>query len=203
MNAFGEPNDVLNLLGALECRWGVAGGWALDLFLNRITRTHQDIEVAIFREHQLVLQSYLSSRGWSLEYVRDGKLYPWPIGESLELPVHEIWCRGRSGSLLHLEVLLNEREEDAFVFRRDSRIRAPINETFVLTRTGIRILSPEIVLLYKAKRATEPKEQRDFSNVLHALGKERRQWLLDSIAIIEPSHVWLPALKGSDSTQAS
>ena len=193
MNDFVEPKKVLSLLGALECDWGVAGGWAVDLFLNRMTRIHQDIEVAIFRKDQLALQSYLASRDWSLRYVAGGKLFPWPDGNFLELPVHEIWAHSQNGSV-RLEVLLNEREANEFVFRRDFRVRAPIQRTFLLTRSGIRILSPEIVLLYKAARATEPKEQMDFLNVLPVLERERRQWLLDSVATMDPGHVWLPAL---------
>ena len=131
MSDFIEPKAVQSLLDALECDWGVAGGWAIDLFLDRITRTHQDIEVAIFREHQLVLQQYLSSRGWSLEYVHDGEMCPWLSGQSLTLPVHEVWCRNPNGPLRELEVLLNERDGGAFVFRRDAWIRVPINRAFV------------------------------------------------------------------------
>src|SRR5262245_5383995 len=158
MNVFTEPQEVLRILDGLQCDWGVAGGWAIDLFLDRITRKHQDIEVAIFREDQLILQRHLSSRGWSLEYVRNGQLMPWSAEECLELPIHEIWCRIRTGPLRRIEVLLNEREANAFIFRRDFRIVAPINRTFVRSNSGIRVLAPEIVLLYKSKGPTEPKE---------------------------------------------
>lgn len=195
MNAFTEPHEVLRILGDLECDWGIAGGWALDLFLDRITREHQDIEVAILREHQLILQRYLSSRGWTLEYVATGQLIPWPSGERLVLPVHEVWCRIGNGPLRRIEVLLNEREDDAFVFRRDFRIRAALNRMFVRSNSGIRVLAPEIVLLYKSKRPMKSKEQLDFSNMLEALDSERRQWLMESLATIDPEHAWLAALK--------
>lgn len=203
MNDFTEPQKVAHLLGDGRCSWGVAGGWALDLFLDRVTREHQDIEVAIFREDQLILREYLRSRGWSFEYVRNGKLFPWPIGERLVLPVHEIWCQIADGPLRRLEVLLNERKADAFVFRRDSRIGAPIDRTFIRSNSGIPVLAPEIVLLYKSKRSAEPKEQMDFSNTLDALDTERRQWLLESIVVADPEHAWLAALKSPDSTEAS
>jgi hypothetical protein len=182
MRDFSEPHHVSRLLRDLPCPWGVAGGWAVDLFLDSVTREHQDIEVAIFREDQLLLQDYLSFRGWSLEHVRDGRFYPWLKGERLVLPVHEIWCR-------------NERVTDAFVFRRDSRIRIPMHRTFVQSNNGIPILAPEIVLLYKSKRAAEHKEQLDFSNTLGALDVERRQWLLQSVTAIDPEHDWLAALR--------
>jgi hypothetical protein len=165
------------------------------LFLDRITREHQDIEVGILREHQLTLQRYMLSLGWSLEYVAAGQLIPWPSGERLVLPVHEIWCRIGDGPCRHIEVLLNEREDDAFVFRRDSRIRSPLDRMFVRSNSGIRVLAPEIVLLYKSKRPMKAKEQLDFTNMLEALDSERRQWLTESLATIDPEHAWLAALK--------
>jgi hypothetical protein len=195
MNSLTEPQEVRRILNDLQCTWGVAGGWALDLFLDRITRKHQDIEVTIFREDQLILQHYFSSRGWSLEYVLNGKLISWPTGERLRLPVHEIWCRISCGPLGRIEVLLNECEDDAFVFRRDFRIRAPIERAFVRSNSGILVLAPEIVLLYKSRRAMDRKEQQDFSNMLDALDVERRQWLAESIAANDPEHPWLTALR--------
>ena len=197
MNSFIEPQEVLEILSDLQCTWGVAGGWALDLFLDRITRKHQDIEVAVFREDQLILQNYFSSRGWSLEYVLNSKLNSWPIGERLRLPIHEIWCHINSGPLNRIEVLLNECEGNDFVFRRDFRVRTPIERTFIRSHSGIPVLAPEIVLLYKSKRSTEPKEQQDFANVLTALDEERRQWLVKTIAANDPKHPWLAALSMS------
>jgi hypothetical protein len=202
MRDFSETRHVSHLLSELPCPWGVAGGWAVDLFLDRMTREHQDIEIAMFREDQLILQDYLWCRGWTCEYIRDGHFHPWPKRESLALPIHEIWCRSDSGPLLRLEVLLNQRVTDAFVFRRDSRIKTPIERTFVQSNSSIPILAPEIVLLYKSKRANEDKEQLDFSNIVGALGAERRQWLLKSIETIDPAHCWLAALRGASATDA-
>jgi hypothetical protein len=189
------PQAVASLLQNVRCRWGVAGGWALDMFLNRITREHEDIEIAILREDQLILQEYLGTRGWSFEWIQEGKSSQWTMGESLRLPVHEIRCRAQSGPVERLEVLLNERQGSVFVFRRDGRIGAPLDHTFIRSRHGIPILAPEIVLLYKAQRAAEPKEQADFANALGELDAERRQWLSASLALLDPSHRWLADLR--------
>jgi hypothetical protein len=195
MNDFSTPQEVQQLLTNVRCPWGVVGGWSLDLFLNRVTRKHKHIEVAIFREDQLILQEYLSAQGGFFEYVCNGQLFPWKSGERLELPIHEIRCRISSGSLRCLEILLNERTEDSFIFRRDSRIGAPIAHTFLRSKSGISILTPEIVLLYKSRGFGDVKEQSDFSNVLDALDGERCQWLFENIATINPEHPWLTALK--------
>jgi hypothetical protein len=192
---FSEPHEVSRLLHDLKCPWGIAGGWAIDLFLDRVTREHQDVEIAIFRQDQLTLQDYLCFRGWSLDYVRDRRFNPWLKGEFLVSPVHEIWGRSGSEPRQRLEVLLNECPTDAFIFRRDPRIRIQLERVFLRSNSGISILAPEIVLLYKSKRATEHKEQLDFSSTLAALDAERRGWLIDSLALLDPEHDWLAALK--------
>src|SRR5262245_1790784 len=195
MKDFFEPHQVSSLLHDLPCPWGIAGGWAIDLFLDCVTREHQDIEVAIFRQDQLTLQDYLCFRGWSFENVRNRRLNPWLKGEFLLPPVHEIWGRSEREPLTRLEVLLNECVADAFIFRRDPRIKIQIERVFLRSNSGIPILAPEIVLLYKSKRATEHKEQLDFSSILGALNVERRQWLIENLAVVDPEHDWLAALK--------
>ena len=51
--------------------WCVAGGWAIDLYLGRVTRSHGDVELAIFRQDQSLLHTHFSdwrfgqSRGWA------------------------------------------------------------------------------------------------------------------------------------------
>ncbi|HEX5563842.1 MAG TPA: hypothetical protein VFX34_02680, partial [Sporosarcina sp.] len=46
-----------------ERPWGVAGGWAIDLFLGNQTREHSDIEIAILREDQHRMKNSLAD--WS------------------------------------------------------------------------------------------------------------------------------------------
>ena len=41
--------ELPNVLRDLEAPWWIAGGWALDLFLGRVTRAHNDVEIADFR----------------------------------------------------------------------------------------------------------------------------------------------------------
>ena len=55
-----------------EPDWFIAGGWAIDLFLQKETRPHDDIEIAIFRHDQFALQNYLQN--WNLKKVVGGEL---------------------------------------------------------------------------------------------------------------------------------
>jgi hypothetical protein len=51
-------------------------GWALDLFLGRETRTHEDLDIASLRGDQLALHRHL--HGWELRYATpEHTLEPW------------------------------------------------------------------------------------------------------------------------------
>ena len=73
--------------------WCVAGGWALDLFLGRVTRSHADVELAIFRQDQALLHRHFST--WELEKIVNGQRHVWSEAQRLELPVHEIHARSK------------------------------------------------------------------------------------------------------------
>lgn len=174
--------------------WFIAGGWAVDLFMGDVTREHKDIEIAILRRDQLALQRYL--RGWEL-----GKVIPasgegtfiWQEGEWLELPIHEIRARRINPHLSELEVVFNESSEDEWRFRRNLLVRRPLSMVGQWTKDGIPFLSPEIVLLYKAKNP-DSHDRADFENVLDILDEEQRRWLRQSIAVCHPGRTWLKHL---------
>ncbi|MGH2458803.1 MAG: nucleotidyltransferase domain-containing protein [Chloroflexota bacterium] len=72
--------------------WWIAGGWAIDLFVGRTTRHHDDIDVQIQRADQLAVQATLAT--WDLNAADPpGTLRPWKPGEVLPAHVHDIWCR--------------------------------------------------------------------------------------------------------------
>src|SRR5207249_11802319 len=132
----------------LEGPWFVAGGWAIDLFLGRETRHHDDIEVAIFRSDQQAVRQYLN--GWEFSKVVAGKREPWQGDERLALPVHEIHARGPRDPG-EIEILLNESDGTLWRFRRDLRVTRSLSEIGGKSNDGIPYLAPEVMLLYKAK----------------------------------------------------
>jgi hypothetical protein len=157
--------------------WAVCGGWAIDLFLNRVTRPHKDVDFAVLRNDQFIIQEYLFERGWSLEKAVQGRLVPWQRGERIDLPVHVIWCRNREASPDFVELLFNEADEVNFFFRRDTSITLPGEKMILSSASGIPILAPEIVLLYKSGNAEDPAAMADFTNVLPNLSSQTRDWL--------------------------
>lgn len=171
-------------------RWGIAGGWAIDLFVGRQLRPHADIDVAILRDDQAALHDHLS--GARIEKVVDRELVPWESGERLELPVHEIHVTWADG--FHLEFLLNEYdgESQEWLFRRDPRIRRSVDSVFSMGR-GLPRLSPEVVLLYKSK-GTGPKDDAGFAAAIGLMTPEQRGWVRDALTATSPEHHWLAVL---------
>lgn len=187
---FELPLKVASVMRGFEPGWFIAGGWAIDLFLEKETRKHDDIEIAIFRKDQSVLQNYL--RDWNLQKVVSGKLVDWQ-GEFLELPVHEIHCFNAKDELKRLEVLLNETGGGEWLFRRDKRITKPLSEIHLATNSGVKFLCPEVVLLYKSKNP-RAKDEQDFQAAARHLDTKAKRWLKNALSICYSTHHWLESL---------
>ena len=173
---FHEPNRISELLKNYQGLWAIAGGWAIDLFLDKETRDHQDIEIIIPRNDQLKMQKYL--KDWSFQYLNDGQLVEWNKDEYLELPFHEIHGGDKNGN--KLEVLLNEVSNEVWKYRRHFEITCPISKLILNSKNDIPILCPEIVLLYKAK-VKMPKDLADLRITLAEMNDDSIAWLKHSI----------------------
>lgn len=185
------PLKVADIMRGFQPKWFVAGGWAIDLHLEQVTRPHADIEVAIFRTDQLALHSYL--KGWRLQKVIHGELSAWQQDEFLNLPTHEIHCSNETCDPQHVEVLLNETDRNEWIYRRNERIRRPLAQCHLVSKEGIKYLCPEIVLLYKSKNPGA-KDEQDFDRIIRYIDAEGRERLRASIAACEAGHDWLHRL---------
>lgn len=187
-----EVRAVADALASLRAPWAVAGGWALDLALGRVTRPHADVDVAVFRDDQAALRPALP--GWRFSVAVSGALVPWEDDARLELPVHEVHARppaGRAGPAV--ELLLNEREGADWVYRRDPAVRRLLERVLLAGPAGVRVLAPEVVLLYKS-RAPRSADEQDFRTALPHLDAGARAWLRDALLRATPDHPWAAAL---------
>jgi hypothetical protein len=191
---FGEVSQAVKLLADYDRPWAVCGAWAIDLFLNRVTRPHKDVDFAILRKDQLIIQEYLLSRGWTLEKAVSGQLIPWQAGEWISLPAHTIWCKNPKSSPDFIELLFNEVDEVNFHFRRDASITLPLERMIISSPSAIPILAPEIALLYKSKNVERSPYVGDFKKVLPNLSYEARYWFATALKKLYRDHVWLEDL---------
>lgn len=189
VQTFNEPLRVQELLQNYDSPWFIAGGWAIDLFLGHETRKHRDIEIALFRQDQESIRTYL--RNWNLQKVVKGEFHHWK-GEYLELPIHEIHGTSETGA--RIEILLNESNEFEWVFRREPSISRQLKDIKWVSKLGIPYLNPEIVLLYKAKNP-KPKDEEDFMRAKNLLNEESRIWLKKGLEAHVPGHHWIGELE--------
>jgi GrpB-like predicted nucleotidyltransferase (UPF0157 family) len=174
--------------------WHVCGGWALDLFLCRVTRVHQDVDVVVSHADQLILQDYLTARGWTLLTPYEERLHPWPPHMRLEPPRHQAHAHRRGA---FIDFLLTDQEGGVWRYRRDPAIVRDLSRLGLQADDGIPFLAPELVLLFKSKNTSgreRAKDQVDFEAVCARLEPERRAWLRWALLAAEPSHPWLERL---------
>jgi hypothetical protein len=194
MKSIYSPEQAYSLFNARSEKWWIAGGWALDLFLDTQIREHEDLDIAILRQDERVFRAHLQD--WEIwPGLGKGILEGNPIKhyEELSKELGAMWCRSSRDAEWAFELLLNEFENDEWVFKRDPNVRKPFEELNLTTVKGIPYLNPEIVLLFKAKNMLD-KDQQDFEQVGPKLSQEAREWLGGAIRIVHPNHQWLEEL---------
>jgi hypothetical protein len=193
---FERPLRAAAWMAAFPAKWAIAGGWALDLFLGQVSREHDDVEVAIFRDDQRGLREYLYLSGWSFEaQVGPGQRERWDGRQWLEPPVHELHGVSPDGEE-RLEILLNERRGRQWRYRRCAAVSLPIERAIRRGAWNVPVLAPEVVLLQKSA-APEARDWLDFRAVVDRLGEEETTWLRGAIARAHPGSGFLEEwLKG-------
>jgi hypothetical protein len=169
------PPQVAVLLGPFDGPWWIAGGNAIDLFVGTATRDHDDIDVAIFRDHWPSVADTLG--GWDFR-----------MGDN------QVWARPHDGAPWQVELLLEDRAGNEWRYRRNHEVSLPVSELGLVDERGIPFERPEIVLLYKATRHTDPKHQADLDAALPKMGIGARAWLVGALDVAHPGHPWIGKL---------
>jgi GrpB-like predicted nucleotidyltransferase (UPF0157 family) len=193
-HGFAPLQAIVVELAGFERPWYISSGWALDLYLSRVTRVHHDVDVVIARHDQLALQKYMMARGWQFVTPLQGNLEPWPQHMRIELPRHQVHAH-REGAFI--DFLLTDLADGIWRYRRDPLIIRHGERMSLTTAEGIRYLAPELVLLYKSRNTSDQersKDQHDFEQVYPHLEPERRAWLRWALLATNPQHEWLAEL---------
>jgi hypothetical protein len=171
-----SPQEVAERLSGVAAPWYIAAGWAVDLFLGRQTREHDDLEIAVPRAAFAEVAAALAE--FELHTVNE----------------HQTWVREPAADAWRLDVMVEPSDGDTWLFRRDERIRLPYDRVIERTAGGIPYGRPEIILLFKAKHV-RPKDEADFRAALPRLQAARRAWLADALELVQPGHAWLAQLR--------
>jgi len=201
-------------MSTFSAPWALCGGWAIDAWLGRQTRDHQDIDICVFIQDQRPLFDHLT--GWQL--VAHGPNTPvdtnepWD-GRRLDLPVH-IHGRLDKGEALpdgiltpqqgfSLDIQFGDRSGPHWILSPQPRIRVPLQEGVQQSPWGLPTVVPEVLLFFKATAYFGIEEQMtggrfqdepDFLALLPRLTEEQHHWLRQSIALLHQDHPWLSQL---------
>lgn len=193
---FHPLTEHLSPVTELPVPWYVAGGWAIDLFVDRVTRDHQDVDLVIARDDQRAAFEHLSDRTWSKIVPHPegltgrGTIEAWD-GEPLSLPTHQILADSEDG--FRIEFLLSEIDRGLWRSRRNPEVTMPLETMGRTTIDGIRYVTPEIVLLYKAKHLRHW-DEADFATALPEMTLAQRHWPFHALEAQHPGHPWTARL---------
>ncbi|HET6296653.1 MAG TPA: hypothetical protein VFG33_24920 [Kribbella sp.] len=172
--------------------WWITGGWSIEAFTG-VPRHHEDLDVSTWRKVVPELVRHAT-----------GRYHVWAAGEgirplSFDDPVmpdtaEQVWLREHALAPWRFDVQLNPDRDGRWVFRRDPSMDFDLDEITWVAPDGIRYLTPEMALAYKAKLA-RPKDHRDLAVTLPLLPTSKRTWLADMIDHLHPGHAWLEQIR--------
>jgi hypothetical protein len=201
------PWAPFDLAGAVEFfdgfdrPWWLVGGWAVEAF-TAAPREHEDIDVSILACDAPALRAFVGDR-WHLWSNVSGMLRPltdrWP---DLPEPDAQIWVRRDALSPWAMDMPVTPDVDGLWQNKRMLDHVAPLDDVTWVTAAGVRVLNPEIVLLFKA-RIDRTKDRRDLARTLPLLTEEQRTWLRDGVRRLWPEHPWLAGLGTGSEDQPS
>jgi hypothetical protein len=183
---------VADIMSDFGPSWALCGGWSVDVWLGCLTRDHCDVDLSVFHDDQQAIFDFFTT-GWLLNGhdVLDGDgTQPWD-GRRLEFPSH---VHAYSDDGLHLDIQLNRRAGDDWVFSTKANLTMPVSRCITRSAEGVPILAPEVVLFYKAIGEIRPHDDADFRALAPTLDAPARDWLRQALVALRPEHEWLPAL---------
>lgn len=187
-----SPTEVAAELAGFDRPWWVVGGWAIEA-ASGYQREHEDTDISMLSCDVPAFVSFLKDR-WHVWNNVGGVLHPlgdrWP---TVDDPESQLWLRANATSPWVLDVPLTPDDDGRWTNKRLPGHIAAVEDVTWVADDGIRYLSPEIVLLFKA-RLMRPKDDPDLEATLPVLSADKRAWLRTSLRQVAPDHPWLARL---------
>src|SRR4051812_27330534 len=113
---FGPVVEVADVMAGFRRPWFISGGWAIDLFVGRETRSHHDLEIGLFFPDQHAIRRHLAD--WTSFGLIDQTWKELPDDTDLELPEFQLQVRHPSLRPTEFDLFLNPRDGTDWVSRR-------------------------------------------------------------------------------------
>lgn len=188
--AFEQLVALLEPVGGLDIPWCVAGGWAIDLWLGRATRSRHDVDLLVARADQPAVHEHFADRTLVKVVphpdgvVGEGSLMPWD-GGWLDLPLCQVFADAPDGA--RIEIVSGEIHGGMWRYWRNPEVELPLDRLVVTGATEVPALAPDVVLLFKAP-LQRPRNEADLTAVLPDLSAGRRIWLAEAVERSHPAN---------------
>lgn len=183
------PSAVAELFAGAPFRWWIVGGWSLD-DPAAPARPHEDTDVSVLARDLDAVREWLAD--WHL-WEAHGGLTPLLPGEQPRPDREQWWVRRDAWSPWVLDVLHSRTDGDDWVYKRDERVRRPLEDVVRIGPDGVPYEAPEVTLLHKAPHARD-KDVADLERVWPTLDPAARTWLRESVALAHPDSEWVARL---------
>jgi hypothetical protein len=110
----------------------------------------------------------------------------WDRADLVAPPAFQLQARAPRSTF---DLFLENVDGGTWTFRRDLRINRPLANVTITVASGVRVLRPEVQLLYMTK-SDDPKHQLDFDAALPVLDSGARDWLATTLATTHPGYRW-------------
>ena len=169
------PLQLKRLMSGFPRPWWIVGGYAIEAFTG-IPREHEDIDMCIYVEDVPSFRTHLEPRyhlwsnaGGTFRFLDEA--HPEPLE-----PLSQIWVREDASSPWIVDCILNPQVDGRWQNKRDRAHIAPLDEVTWVAADGLRYLSPEIALFFKA--GSDRDTQRwDWDVAYPLLAPVQREWL--------------------------
>ncbi|QYA44094.1 hypothetical protein KYI13_08425 [Macrococcoides bohemicum] len=156
--------------------WYLAGGIALDEFLGRRTRDHEDMDILVnFKYLERILDYF---KNYKVYTARNGSLSLYALNNIKS--TDSLWITKDENESFIIEILFFEEEAGHWIYKRNDAVRKKIEDIYFV-KNDMKIIQPEIQLLYKMNSSNiREKDLDDYHNIYPVLEEREKAWL-DSV----------------------
>ena len=208
--------EINGMLKNQSFEYAFCGGYAIDLFLEKQTRPHGDVDIMTYWKDRDAVIVYMQSLGYTVyEMIGDGKAHLISdISKQFKTKRNIACIKDNSTKAVlsktekqdifyidfpdipqyksdFVEFLFNDKNDTDFLYARNHEIRRVLDKA-ILFSDDIPYLSPELCLLYKSTDTERNGYQHDYDAAMAKMNDEQKAWLNKALALVyDGNHKWI------------